>query len=257
MASFFQQWKANLLFPATPVIWAAISFFGIIAGPFGTLNSLSLELRLVFWPGLIAVAILLGTGVRTLVESVFGLRHFAAQAPILAALVTLLLAPPLQSIAAELVDSEITPAPGLVELSLLVFAASMGVSAIRFALAPQKNVVAPPSGAGEPRLYTRLPVEMRAPLLRLSVRDHYVDVVTEAGTTAVLIRLGDAITEVGGIPGTRVHRSHWVAASAVRLSTSASGKAVLQLSDGSKVPVSKTYRAAVQVMLDGIGAGGS
>jgi DNA-binding LytR/AlgR family response regulator len=97
---------------------------------------------------------------------------------------------------------------------------------------------------------------MRAPLLRLSVRDHYVDVVTEAGTTAVLIRLGDAITEVGGIPGTRVHRSHWVAASAVRLSTPASGKAVLQLSDGSKVPVSKTYRAAVQVMLDGIGAGG-
>ena len=233
-----------------PVTWAAISLLGVVAGPFGTLHAYSFETRLVFWPVLIGIAIVFGAMVRTLVESVFGLQRFATQAPLLAALVTLLIAPPLYAVSSRISADAAAPLPNVLEVVAFVFAASISVSAIRHALAPS----APPpgllpSGSPEPRILARLPADQRARLLRLSVRDHYVDVVTTAGTTSILLRLGDAIAETEGLAGAQVHRSHWVAASAIEGADSVSGKFVLSLADGARVPVSKTYRAAAEAML--------
>lgn len=251
MASFFQQWKANLLVPAVPVTWAALSLLGVVAGPFGTNQVFSLGARLLFWPGLVAVSILLGAAVRTLVESVFGLRHFATQAPVLALIVTLPLAPSIHAVVSALAVPGEMAVPSIARIAVIVFAASICVSAIRHAVVLRRADAVSPEPGTVPRLLARISGELHAPLLRLSVRDHYVDVVTEAGTASILIRFGDAIAEAEGVAGAQVHRSHWVAAAAIERAENGQGKLELHLVDGTRVPVSKTYRAAAQAMLAG------
>ncbi|MEM6374550.1 MAG: hypothetical protein AAF727_17510, partial [Pseudomonadota bacterium] len=49
----------------------------------------------------------------------------------------------------------------------------------------------------QPRLLNRLPAEQRGALIRISVRDHYVDIVTVQGVTSLLMRFSDAMAELG------------------------------------------------------------
>ena len=60
-------------------------------------------------------------------------------------------------------------------------------------------------------LMQRLPWEKRGPLVSLSAEDHDMRVTTAYGTKLLLIRLSDAIKEVGYTRGIQIHRSHWVA----------------------------------------------
>ncbi|MFN6978451.1 MAG: LytTR family DNA-binding domain-containing protein, partial [Gemmobacter sp.] len=103
-----------------------------------------------------------------------------------------------------------------------------------------------PAPAGPPAILRRLPIERRGTLLALSVQDHYVEVVTARGRGLVLMRLRDAIDETAGVEGVQVHRSHWVALSAVRSARRQGDGAALTLVDGTVVPVSRARMAAVR-----------
>lgn len=245
MKSFIGKWKAILLAPVVPVVWATLSLLGVFAGPFGTQDAFSLGLRAVFWPVLVAVAIVLAVGARAAVEDVFGLRRFRSQAPVLAALLTLFLTPPLFVVTRGLLGESDGKLARLGEIAVFVFAISIGISAIRHALAarPVPPAAATPAGKTQPRLLARLPKALRGPLRRLSVRDHYVDVTTAAGSTSVLMRLADAIAETDGVDGMQIHRSHWVAVAAVRGAKISEGKPVLVMEDGAELPVSGSFRA--------------
>ena len=96
-----------------------------------------------------------------------------------------------------------------------------------------------------PRLVSRLPRAGAGQLIRLSARNHYVDVVTDKGTSSLLIRMADAIAELDGVDGLRVHRSHWVAAWAVRGHERQGDKRVLILADGARIPVSRNLQRDV------------
>ena len=50
-----------------------------------------------------------------------------------------------------------------------------------------------------------------ATLIYLKTADHYVEAFTTAGSTLVLMRFADAVAELDGAGGLRVHRSYWVA----------------------------------------------
>lgn len=60
------------------------------------------------------------------------------------------------------------------------------------------------------------------------------------------MRLLDAIRETAPVAGMQVHRSHWVGLDAVRRSLRQNGKPVLELDNGTLVPVSRTYLAAAK-----------
>jgi len=90
----------------------------------------------------------------------------------------------------------------------------------------------------------RLSPSLGPNLLHLRMRDHYVEANTDAGSELILMRFGDALNEVEGIEGARVHRSHWVARSAVRRLLREDGKMTLELTNGTRVPVSRSYRQA-------------
>jgi DNA-binding LytR/AlgR family response regulator len=62
----------------------------------------------------------------------------------------------------------------------------------------------------------------------------------------VLMRLADAIRETGDVPGLQIHRSHWVATSAVVKAHRSEGKVTLELSNGMRLPVSRGYLPAVR-----------
>ncbi|MEP3421384.1 MAG: LytTR family DNA-binding domain-containing protein [Erythrobacter sp.] len=64
-------------------------------------------------------------------------------------------------------------------------------------------------------LLDALPPELGSEIIALEMEDHYVRVHTALGSHLVLMRLRDAIAQIGDIDGRQVHRSWWVARLAV------------------------------------------
>lgn len=95
----------------------------------------------------------------------------------------------------------------------------------------------------------RLPYDLGAQILSLSMQDHYVEVTTAKGTALILIRLQDAIKELGAFAGVQIHRSHWVALNGVRQLKRQDGKLFIELLDGRTLPVSRTYAQSVRAVL--------
>jgi len=92
----------------------------------------------------------------------------------------------------------------------------------------------------------RMPVEMGRDILCLEAQDHYVNVTTLKGSTLVLIRLSDAIAELEGIEGLRIHRSWWVAKEAIVKTSRENGKLMVKLCNDTLLPVSRTYAGEVR-----------
>jgi len=103
--------------------------------------------------------------------------------------------------------------------------------------------------AGIP-LLARIPLEKRGALIALSVEDHYVHIRTTRGEAVVLMRLSDAMGEVGGCGkvgrGLQVHRSHWVALDRVVACTRKGDGAVLRMTAGGDIPVSRANMAKIK-----------
>ena len=118
------------------------------------------------------------------------------------------------------------------------------IFAIAFVIAAMFHLAAKPenlASAQPVKILERVPLEKRGRLLALSVEDHYVSVITSSGTEMVLMRLRDAISEIGDTQGLQVHRSHWVALAAVKSALRDGDRAVITLVNGDEVPVSRRY----------------
>lgn len=95
--------------------------------------------------------------------------------------------------------------------------------------------------------FARLPIEVRtAKLYAISAEDHYLRVYTSRGESLILMRLTDAIVELGDRNGAQVHRSWWVAADGIQSSLSKNGRKYLVLKSGVEVPISRTYSKAAK-----------
>lgn len=99
--------------------------------------------------------------------------------------------------------------------------------------------------------FSRLPDVIGTDLVCLKMEDHYVRAITREGEALVLARLRDAIAELDGLPGLQVHRSWWVATGEILKLTKTGRRAELLLANGQRVPVSDSYRPAVDALLHG------
>ena len=103
------------------------------------------------------------------------------------------------------------------------------------------------TGAGRTtRFLDRLPPELGRDLVCLKMADHYVEVFTTDGGTLILMRFADAVAELEGADGLRVHRSYWVARDHVTGVTRRNGRTTLLLTGGNEAPVSRGYLADVR-----------
>lgn len=97
----------------------------------------------------------------------------------------------------------------------------------------------PPSPPAAPPFLDRLPPHLGRDLLCLEMEDHYVRAHTPGGSTLILMRMRDAVGELAGIEGERVHRSWWVARAAVAGTERRDRATILRLSNGLDVPVAR------------------
>ena len=97
--------------------------------------------------------------------------------------------------------------------------------------------------AGEASTFLkRLPLKYHdATLYGFSAEDHYLRVYTDKGEELILLRFADAMRDLTNAEGLQVHRSWWVATSAVVSVQTEGGKKVLVLKSDTKVPVSRTF----------------
>ncbi len=137
------------------------------------------------------------------------------------------------------------------DVALIALAVTLAIELLN---RPQPGPAAPAGLAGPeaapaspaPGLLSALPPAKRGALIALASEDHYLRVYTEAGDTLIHHRFGDALAGLGGADGLQVHRRWWVARGAVTGAEREGDRLALTLSNGLKVPVSRTYLLAVR-----------
>ncbi len=97
-----------------------------------------------------------------------------------------------------------------------------------------------------PAFLEQASVQVVDDILALQAEDHYVRIYTRHGAELVHCRFGDAVEKMPPGLGLQVHRSWWVAGSAVRSAKRGSRRWQLNLVSDVSVPVSDSYVRAVR-----------
>ncbi len=224
-------------------VFAGIVFVPLMAYCFAPFRDMTLSFsqRMVFWSGVLVLALAATWMARKLVRekllhSGLLLRDFA-----FALLILLLFAPSLWLLSWVVFTLNGQMAPGL------LMVAPYGVLiATGFLLIRQREDTNPQDATVRPRLYNRLPAAFQGEIYRLTVRDHSVDVVTSEGTFTIRSRLTDAIADMEPVPGHCTHRSHWVVDAAIAGVEKQGGKICLRLRNDDLVPVSRKYKPLLE-----------
>jgi hypothetical protein len=245
MLSFRRELLAELRSPVPLVAWLCLSVVVSIMGPFGSYGALTLSERALFWTPLLGLGVVVGAAIRTLVSCRFGPTPSLKSSLLIAGLNAVLLAPALYALIVLVVADKVHAHVQGAEIAVLIASVSLGICALRIAVAGEGAPTDAVDTGSTPRLLRRLDPDVCGEIWAISVRDHYVDVQTSGGKTSLLMRLSDAMDEVEGHLGAQVHRSHWVAWGAVSTVCREGGKLVLQLKSGQQIPVSRNHRAKV------------
>lgn len=111
----------------------------------------------------------------------------------------------------------------------------------------QANEASPPRLQASPAI-TRFHLRLDPPLrheeiLMLKAEDHYLHVQTNKGTVLIRCTLAAAIEELGNVDGQRIHRSFWVARSAILMIKKHGSTYRLIMRDGKSIPLSRRCRS--------------
>jgi hypothetical protein len=244
-----REMRAHLGHSVVLATLAALSLILGLSGPFTTYDLLRVGPRIAYW-----TIVVFGTyGMGTLVTEVIALllrgRGLAIwqQVSLTGFANGVFGTAFLMGLNALAFPPEPHPFDEVGELFGFVLAVSLAVSAVHaladWTRAAERLAQTEPQ---RPALLDRLPLDRRGGLVSITVQDHYVEVTTTSGSGMVLMRLSDAIREAAPEPGLQVHRSHWVALSRVTAARRTGDTAVLTLSNGREVPVSRGKLAEVQ-----------
>lgn len=219
------------------LIWLVLSVLATLAGPFGTLEVMRPVPRAVYWTGTIGVSILLSLIAGRFAQRSGRLRGFAIWALFVLAVGTG------SHLANMAIFSEWGGLHDWLYLTGITGVTTAAVHLLIWGATSRKDETAPQAKVD--RFQRRLTLEARGPLVRIEAQDHYLNVVTQKGSDLILMRLGDAMSELEG-RGLQVHRSHWIAVDAVTAHRREKGRNILVMADGAEVPVSRSFRAQAQ-----------
>lgn len=230
----------------TILCWIVFAFLGAYAGPFGTYEY-DLGSRFLFWSGVVVFSSLLGRLCTYLSIRTVGTSQPIATDALTVVLMTLLFTPVLYWLTRFFLTSK-PNAGSYLYFAQYVAIISICVTVLRRFLAEtwRWHLTTAEPETEQPRLTRRLPDDFQGPIVRLTVRDHFVDVVTVAETHRIRLRFADAIDEMDTVVGYCTHRSHWVAAQAIIAVEREAGRIVLRLVNGDLVPVSRSYKAELE-----------
>lgn len=215
-----------------------------LAGPFGT-DAAPIAFRAVYWLICIAVAMVMSTTIITgahRLSLLDGLPDWV-KSQIGAAVFSAVYAGFLVVITVAMFDNRAT-LPGY--LTLLGYSAPIAAAVAAVVDLFRAEDDPPAADGGDDRFFKRLKPALGRDLIRLSMQDHYLEVVTAKGSQLILLRFSDALEEIGAVEGWRIHRSHWVALAGIAGVRRENGKTLIATSDGAELPVSRTYLPALR-----------
>jgi LytTr DNA-binding domain len=245
------QHKAGFVVATIAAIFMTISeAMGTGIVPFGT--------RLLYWLIVMETGAIIGVGVTYGIQMWGRFQRWpVAEVVAISFLIALPLTLAVVGAGMMLLDMSKPALNGIVRNFLLVAFVSAIITSITYAVGSRRKAimaleiasetpVEQPITADDRRFYERLPAYLRsARILALAAEDHYLRVHTDAGNALILMRLSDAMAELGGAGGAQTHRSWWVARDAVTSAVRGEGKAILTLNNGIEAPVSRTYYRAL------------
>ena len=258
--------REHMTHPITVAICGFLTLVGTLSGPFGTIESMTVGERAVFWS-----VISFGSTALAFVMRRMALRLVPATRPVLFELVVtglmvLAVTPLVVLLIYLMLPHACLSLPCIAQLAFDVALITGAVFIVRriipgfedmlfFArdesgalkvLTPSPLAELPKSTsenpADRPRLYRRLPEDETGTILHLAANGHYTSVTLDTGRIDIRMRFSDAVNEMDEVDGHCTHRSHWVACAAVVGHGRVEGKPVLELVNGMSVPVSRTYR---------------
>jgi DNA-binding LytR/AlgR family response regulator len=245
------------VFLRAPRFWGtfgAVVLIFWVTGPYGTAERLATVPRLGFWLVLHAVAWSIAIGTIVVVNTLllFRVPSLAARMAIgtVVAGVPVGLATEAISLATFGGTPTVSTIAESIATGLLLSALFCGLTYMTMS-SSQAEALSPVSEPvegerAEVLLLRRLKPENRAPVLHLTVADHYTEVTTSRGRELVLLRFSDALDELGATAGLQVHRSHFVADAHVEKLQRADGRLAVIMKDGREIPVSRSRMDAVR-----------
>ncbi|MDX1742426.1 MAG: LytTR family DNA-binding domain-containing protein [Ruegeria sp.] len=225
---------AGLVFP--PLLACAFQPFPMLY--------LSFSERLVFWFGVMGLALFVIWVSKTVTRTYFADAYFSWRDAALVALILGLFVPSMWLLSYLLFSLAGQPAPGM--LSVARYGALLATGLVLTRGYNQPTAPLSETAPVSPRLAKRLPGSFRGQIYRLTVRDHFVDVVTTEGTFTIRSRFTDAIAEMEPVSGHCTHRSHWVTDAAIDRVEKRGGKTFLRLKNKDLVPVSRKYKPQLE-----------
>ncbi|WP_254437999.1 LytTR family DNA-binding domain-containing protein [Ruegeria arenilitoris] len=211
--------------------------------PFPAID-LSFAQRLVFWIGVLSLALCVARIARKVTHTYFADAHFSWRDTALVLVILGLFVPSLWLLSYLLITVTGQQAPGFLSVAPYgaLFATGLVLVREHSQTEPSEEEVA----SVAPRLAKRLPDTFKGQIYRLTVRDHAVEVVTSEGIFTIRSRFTDAIAEMEPVPGHCTHRSHWVVDAAIAGTERQSGKTFVRLKNGDLVPVSRKYKPMLE-----------
>lgn len=253
------------------LLWLLGSVALGLLGPYGTWVLLPLVWRLVFWAGILIAAVTVAGGAAFLARLVVPQRPFVALM-IEGGLTALILGPMIWSLCCVLphADPALIPPPSKIMVAVLAVwlcvvllrARARGAVPPPAAMADHTGQGVPPAqptppAITRPAFLARSDLDLPGAVMRVSADDHYLVIQTTHGSGRMIMRFRDAMPDLEELPGFRIHRSHWVAAEAVLRVRAEGRRHVMDLVDGTVLPVSQSYLAPLRAvgLLDQRGMG--
>lgn len=216
-------------------------------GPFGTLESLPTGIRFIYWGFIVLFSNLIALWAHKLIQT---LNLNKSRQTMLASLCFGVVVSAFVVFFSLILLHPIQRYPGLLTLVYFSFPTATLVFFLSVKIARLKNYPSPIEQKERPALLSRLKSQTDGTrILSLSAQDHYVEVVTDAGSELLLLRLNDAIVEASPEEGFQIHRSHWVAKAAVKQLKKSDSKVKVLLIDGREFSISQSRLASFKKFL--------
>jgi hypothetical protein len=244
---------------------AAASFAGLLLSTAGAFDTEAARFgpRLLYWLAISGISMLALQGMHKLLR-----RCFDAVPDVwLRASGWLVLTLPLDAVAALACKLLFGGTPSLAGFLLLLPGMAAILAALQLLLSafqsapPQTELTSsaihsPPSPhrAGPFAAFLPLPLQY-SPIQALQAEDHYVRVYTRDGQALIRMRMRDAVAMLAEEDGVRPHRSWWVARAAIVSLRREGNRTLIQLADGTSVPVSRSVRHSLGPPFEASGAG--
>lgn len=213
-----------------------------ISGPFDTYTVMGVVPRMMYWTFVVVLTYCTGSLVSTLIHRALNKRSIWLALVVSTVAIGTVITGLLSLINLGVFGINPKGVPDFFSLWAIVTLISAVVEIGLFVLRDPERSQATPSVP----LMERLPFEKRGALVALSAEDHYVNVTTDRGSELILLRLSDAIKEVGPTQGLQIHRSHWVALDQIRAVERLGERGEVVLVDETKRPISRGFMPAVR-----------